>query len=314
MDVFVPALHLGTGGLSLFTVDGQTSLGGGVVGQLTTDGHTIHGQVQNLTGQRISDAALVVGSSVYKLGTIEPNATRPVSMPVPSSEPSDSSPAPLASELAAGGRPSARTSSDPRSDVLDRALASSASGQNGGAPLFVGWLDHAPLTLDVKRARAAVQQYTLLEAGLRLSLDTAAAGSIPSSLLEERPLVSLGVTEAQPGHYSIATGGSLGVEYDLPATNGAVRGLHLQVAGSYSGGADFSAGTNLGSISVFDWTQGDWRTLPLIAGDNALDPAASLVSPTGEVRLRYTFKPPAGSNASGVDFSRFALAVAGAAT
>jgi len=311
MDVFVPALRLGPAGLSVFTVDSQATLGAGIAGTLNIDGQFIRGQLQNKTGQRISDAAVVVGASVYAIGALGPNETRSISMPIPAGGPSAGigQSNPVASQLYPTVRSRSPASDDPRRDILDRVLSSGAyaNGQNVGGALFVGWLDQSPMHVEVRRARAAVRQLTLLEAGVPLNLDANVQGAIPSAVLEVRPLVNLGVTESQPGRYSIATGGSLGLQFDLPAALAPVQALHLLVAGSYSGGADLADGADLGTISLFDWTAGDWRSLPLAAGDNVLAPTASLVSPTGEVRLRYSFKPAAGLTASGVDFNRFSL-------
>ncbi|HEV7217168.1 MAG TPA: hypothetical protein VGP33_18825, partial [Chloroflexota bacterium] len=192
----------------------------------------------------------------------------------------------------------------------------SASGLAGGSPqggaLFVGWFDHSPLPLDVRQARASSRQFTLLEAQINLSINTATVDTISSALVAERSLVSIGVTQSHSGQYSVATGGSLGIEYDLPSPDRfAVQTLHLLVNGGFSGGASMAPGDNLGTISAFNWSVDAWQNLPLTAGDNVYKAARTFVSPTGQVRLRYSFKAPPGSSASGVDFSQFALSAAG---
>lgn len=314
-DVFAPAVHLDTGVLSTFSVDSETTIGGGIAGTLTADSQVVRGQLRNATGQRISDAALVVGASVYPLGTLNPNDSRTVSMALPSADrpAGDARSGSLAAELYPPAPAGTRAAEDPRRDVLDRLFAgnSYAAGQAVGGAMLIGWLDQSPVQVQVKRARAAVRQLTLLEARLPLAVDAGSTVAIGNGLIEELPFVSLGVTQSQAGRYSVATGGTFGVEYDLPAAGPlAVVSLHLLVAGSFSGGGDLAPGANLGGIAAFDWSRGDWRTLPLVAGDNSYAPAAGLVSPTGQVRLRYSFKPPAGSTASGVDFSQFTLSAA----
>lgn len=315
MDVTVPAVRLAPGALTTFSVDTQSTLGGGVVGSLTADSQLIRGQVQNKTGQRLNDAFLVVGSSVYPLGVLNPNETRSISMAA--SNPAADAVAggsALAAALYPGSRALGRTTDDPRRDILDRVFATTtfASSQPTGGALLVGWLDQSPLQVDIRHARAATRQWTLLEARLPLTMAATPPTTISSNLLEEHPLLSLGVTETQAGHYSVPAGGSFGVEYDLPRTNQlTVQDLHVQVAGSYSGGSDLAKGANLGSIAVYDWALGDWRTLPLVAGENDYGSAASYVSPMGQVRLRYSYKAAAGSAATGIDFSQFAVSVSG---
>jgi hypothetical protein len=319
MDVFVPALQLAPGALSTFTVDSQTTIGGGIVGTLTADGQVLHGQVQNRTGQRITNAAVVVGTTVLPLGTLNPNDTRSVSTALPVG--TATAPGNVDSGVAARLYPPAPVSAggaeDPRRDILDRVFSASSfsSGGTQGGALFVGWLDQTPLHVDVRQARAAMRQLTLLEAPLDLSVDTTSLDTISSALMSEHSLLSVGVTQAQAGHYSIAAGGSFGVEYDLPSpAHLAVQTMHLFVNGGYSGGTPLASGENLGTISAFNWTVDNWQSLPLVAGDNVYQGAGNLVSPTGQVRLRYSFKAPTGSTASGVDFTQFALSINGSAS
>jgi hypothetical protein len=319
MDVFVPALQLAPGTLSMFTVDSQTTIGGGMVGTLTADGQVLHGQIQNRTGQRITNAAVVVDTVVLPLGTLNPNDTRSISMALPTGTPTspDGVDNGVAVRLYPPAPVSAGATEDPRRDILDRVFSSSSfsSGGTQGGALFVGWLDQTPLHLDVRQARAATRQLTLLEAQLGLSIDTTTLDTVSSALMSEHSLLSVGVTQAQAGHYSIATGGSFGVEYDLPSPDHlAVQTMHLLVNGGYSGGTPLAAGQNLGTISAFNWTVDNWQSLPLVAGDNVYQEAGNLVSPTGQVRLRYSFKAPTGSTASGVDFTQFALSINGSAS
>ena len=319
MDVFVPALQLDTGTLSTFTIDSQTALGGGIVGTLTADNQVVQGRIQNKTGQRITNAGLVLGNAVHLLGTLNPNETRAVSMVLPTA----ATPTPIGTDNGVAARlypPTTSGSStieDPRRDVLDRVFSANSfsSGNAQGGILFVGWLDQTPLHLDVGQARAATRQLTLLEAQLNLTINAQAVDTISSALMSERSLQSLGVTQTQAGHYSVATGGSLGIEYDLPSSaRFSIQTLHLLVDGGFSGGASLLPGDNLGTVSAFNWSVDTWQTLPLKAGDNVYQGAGQLVSPTGQVRLRYSFKAPAGSSASGVDFTQFALTAAGHAS
>jgi hypothetical protein len=319
MDVFVPALQLDTGTLSTFTVDSQATLGGGIIATLTADNQVVRGQIQNKTGQRITNAALVLGNTVHPLGTLNPNETRSVSMALPAS--SSSTTGGVDNSVAARLYPPATSGNgnieDPRRDVLDRVFSSTSftDGNVQGGVLFVGWLDYTPLHIEVRQARAAMRQLTLLEAQLTLTIDTATLDTISSALISERSLQSLGVTQTQAGHYSVATGGSLGVEYDLPsAPHFTIQTLHLLVDGGFSGGAPLLPGDNLGTISAFNWSVDAWQPLPLAAGDNVYQAAGQYVSPTGQVRLRYSFKATAGSSASGVDFTQFALTAAGQAS
>lgn len=316
MDVFVPAVRLDTGTLATFTIDSQTTLGGGVVGTLTADGQVVHGQIQNKTGQRITDASLIVGSTVHPLGILNPNDSRSVSFaePVGSAVPSPVADNSLAARLYPPPAPGPGVIEDPRRDILDRVFSSSsfsAGGAQGGA-LFVGWLEQTPLHIDVRQARAATRQLTFLEAQMKLSIDTTTLDTIGDVLISEHSLQSLGVTQTQAGHYSVATGGSFGVEYDLPSSDHlAIQTLHLLVHGDFSGGAPLATGDDLGTISAFNWAVDAWQSLPLLAGDNVYQGAGNFVSPTGQVRLRYSFKAPAGSTASGVDFTQFSLSAAG---
>lgn len=304
---------------SSFTVDSSARLAGGVTSTLTMDGSFIRGQVVNGTGQKISDATVLLGDTpVARLGTLSPGASRQVSVGLSAAD------VPRRGQLSAqlypsaAARPSTASPTDlARRDVLDSAFNpffQSTGLLNGGLTL-IGWLDHSPLEVTLRQGRPALTSQTLLTAGLTVSPTSGQQLAVPPAVFQTRVLASLAANRQQGGTYDLSSGGALGLQFDLPFAAGFVpQKLVLHVAGSMGGTDTLRDGADLGTASWYRWSDGTWVDLPLAVGDNAIPNAGQFVSPAGQVRVRYSYKPPSGvaSPSNDLSLSRFDLTVTGA--
>ncbi|MCL4545056.1 MAG: hypothetical protein M1118_10750 [Chloroflexi bacterium] len=315
IDTEAPAVTLLPRALSIFSVDSQARMGAGVAIALIADSHGVHGQVSNHLGQTLDNALLIVGPNVIELGSLSNGATRSVSAKLDYSAPENSThfQQALADALGTRGLTGPRRDGiNPQLDLLLRAFPSGmlSSGARSGGVYVVGWLEHSPSQVTVRRARAAQRSLTVAVIAVPLQIDASTLRTISPSLLVTLPLVRVGVTGDGPNRYSLSTGGSLAVEYDLPEIAlHRSETFHLNVEGGYSGGSAFKPGDSLGDVSFFDWRTQQWEARSLRAGSNTYESVSDFLSPTGAIRLRYSFKPDAGSSATGVDFSSFAFSI-----
>lgn len=298
--------------MMIFQVDSQQRLGNGVVTALNVGAHTLSGMVTNHLGQDLYGAMLVLGSQAIPIGTVPNGAIRAFhgSFGTQASISLESTQSMMEKTLVSVGVPAfTGLSTAASTDTVLKALnhTSSQTVQRTGGGYIVGWIHDSANSVSLRRAQAVVRSLAVLVIPTPMTIN-ASLKTIESPLDQYVPLVRLGVTGALPQRFSLATGGSLAMEYDFPLQSAATaRSLQLAVSGSYSGGNALPRGAGLGTISFFDWMTQSWKALPLMNGMNIYRDIAGFVSPLGAVRVRYTYKPAANSNETGVDFSQFLL-------
>ena len=88
-----------------------------------------------------------------------------------------------------------------------------------------------------------------------------------------------------------------------------VDGILVNIDGRYRGAS--GGGPALGEVSLYNWQLAEWEDRIVGFGRNLVKDASPYVSATGDVRVRYTFKPPPDSGLTGVSFSRFDVTASG---
>lgn len=315
----LPSFTATANAFTSFTVDSSSRVAGGVTSSLTMDGSFIRGKVVNGTGQRIGDATVLLGDTpVARLGNLSPGASKDVSIPLAAAGAPRRGP--LSAQLfpAAAARPSVAPPADvARRDVIDSAFNpffQSTGLVNGGLTL-IGWLDRSPLDITLRQGRPVLNSQTLLTAGLAIAPATGQQLAVPPAVFATHVLASLAANHQQGGAYDLSSGGALGLQFDLPfASSFATRQLVLHVEGSMGGTDTLQSGADLGTAAWYRWSDGTWVDLPLAIGDNSIPNAGQYVSPAGQVRVRYSYKPPSAvsSTSNDLSLSRFDLSVAGA--
>ncbi|MCL4541327.1 MAG: hypothetical protein M1396_03160 [Chloroflexi bacterium] len=303
---------LGPSAMTVFQVDSQQRLGNGVTTALHIGAHALSGTVTNHLGQDLHGAILVLGSQAIPIGTVPNGATYSFhgNFDTQASTNSLGSTQSVEKALESVRVPAFTGLGNAAStDIVLKALGhtSSQAVQRTGGSYIVGWIHDSADAVSLRRAHAVVRSIAVLVIPTPITVDTSLK-TLESPLNQYVPLVRLGVTGALPQRFTVATGGSLAMEYDFPLQSATgARSLQLTVLGSYSGGSVLPRGVSLGTISFFDWTAQSWKTLPLVSGMNVYRDITDFVSPLGAVRVRYTYKPAANSHETGVDFSRFLL-------
>ncbi len=78
--------------------------------------------------------------------------------------------------------------------------------------------------------------------------------------------------------------------------------LNLHVDGRLRGpGATSSP---LGEVSLFNWRTSEWDEYTINFGAQSITSPLRYISGTGDVRMRYTFRPQVNSSVTAVDLSR----------
>lgn len=312
----LPDFRAQTDHLSGFTVDSVVRLPGTIVSDLTTDGTSIQGKVTNNTGQQIDGAVVLLdGRVMARLGTFAPHEAKAISLPFPSSgKPRSAS---LSSVLFPVTTDRQHVSADVtiKRDVVDSAFNPffRSSAISDGGLLFLGWMEQTPLPVTVSGGRASVQTHTLYTVGLPLHPAPGRQVEIPSVTMATQQIASLAVSR-QNGAYDLASGGAISLQFSLPFT-GAFQParLTLHVAGTVGQSTPITTATDLGAAAWYDWTNGVWVDLPVSVGANVIAAPARFISPAGEVRLRYTYKPTTPGSAQSLSLTRFDVSMAGSA-
>ncbi len=129
--------------------------------------------------------------------------------------------------------------------------------------------------------------------------------------MSRRQLGAATLTRQQFGSYDLGNGESIALQFGLPVTNGRflLDGLYVNIDGRFRGVP--AAGPTLGEVALYNWRSAEWEDRVVGFGRNLVKDPAPYVSASGDVRVRYTFKPAADSGATGVSFSRFDVTAAG---
>jgi hypothetical protein len=303
----VSDLRVAAGSLATFTVDSQFRTAGELEADLTTDGQSINGTLTNRTGHLLSDASIVMDYSVTRIGDLKPGESREISIPLPKAATAGYGPPnSFATLLYPSATPQRRPTDVARRDMLDSAFGQAfnfAKLDFYGLTLL-GWLDTGGVDVDVQPSRPATVENTLYMAGLTVRFPKGYEGDVPPALVTHRPLGATTASRQQFGSYDLAPGESIALQFHLPINSGRflLERLNLNADGRMRGPGASRA--SFGVVQFFNWRTAEWDEHPMSTGVTTIDTPQAYVSSTGDVRLRYTFRPPQDSGVTGATFSR----------
>jgi hypothetical protein len=307
-------LNVSGGSLATFVVDGTFRSGGGFETDLYTDGHAILGTITNRSGYLLSDASLVLDYAVTRLGDLRPDETREVNVPMPAAASAGYGPPnSFASLLYPAALPAKKPNDGARRDLLDSAFgqAFNFTKLDFFGPTLIGWIETGAVDLDVRPARPANVESTLFLSSLAVRFPKGYEGDVPAPLVAHRPLGATTASRQQFGSYDLAPGESVALQYILPVHTGRflLERLNLNVEARMRGPNSARAG--LGEVQFFNWRTAEWIEYPMMTGSYSIENPNAFISSTGDVRLRYTFKPAPDAGVTGVTFSRLDVTATG---
>ncbi len=310
----VAELQLAGGSLATFVVDSQLSLPGRLEPDLRLEGRQLIGSITNNLGAPLYDSALILDYQVTRVGDFKAGETREVVVNLgPAATAGYGPPTSFSSLLYPAGSGGRRPADAARRDVLDSVFGSgfNFSRMEFAGPTLMGWLDASAVDFEMRDARPAEVQSTLLINPLPLNLPKGWEGELPAPLVSRRQLGAATLNRQQFGSYDLANGESIALQFNLPISHGRflIDGLFVNIDGRYRGVA--SAGPALGEVALYNWRSAEWEDRTIGFGRNLVKDAVPYVSAAGDVRVRYTFKPGADSGATGVSFSRFDVTASG---
>jgi hypothetical protein len=201
-------------------------------------------------------------------------------------------------------------------DILDGALGQAFSLSTRldlGPVTLVGWPEHGPLQLQARNARGSELDRTLLVAALPVAAQPGEELRIPSTLIERRNLIA-GSGRVSGNTISMSNGDQLVFEYILPQRPDSFRIEQLGIDINTTALGNSGPLHDLAQMSVYDWPSGDWRDVALTSGiPSPLGDPARSVSALGQVRTRFTYKPPVTSSSVVFTMDRYDLVVRGRA-
>ncbi len=304
--------------LGSFQVDSRVPLSPGFRTDLALNGTTITGTIA--TGSdRITNAALIVGGDVLRLGDMAAGEQRQIvaQMSVGSSIGYVDMPVVVRQLYPNPVNATPVNSSEAMSrDILDSAFNSNFSLASSrldlGPVTFVGWMETSPVDLQTRNARASELDRTLLVASLSVDIPSGDQIRIPSALIERRNVLS-GIGRISQGSITLSNGESLFLEYMLPARPDRFALADVALETSISGSTPASPPlSDVSQLAVYDWVSATWRDVGLAPNATILGDPTRVVSSIGQIRIRLAFKPPIGGQASSqLNFDRLDLAVHG---
>lgn len=311
----VDALDLPAGSLATFTVDNQVNLPGKLDSDLRVDGRQIVGTVTNRLDTNLYDAALIVDYQVLRLGDLRKGESREIAMTLTGNASAGFGPPTSFSSLLYPG-PSGngrRLADGARRDVLDSAFGSgfNFSRLDLSGPTLLGWMDTAPATVEIADMRPATVETTLLVSSLAVTLPKGFEGELPPQIIQRRQLGATTLNRQQFGSYDLASGESIAFQFSLPSGTSSLLldGLYINIDGRLRGVTGNPS--TLGEVSLYNWQRAEWEDRIVGFGRNLVRDVSPYVSATGDIRVRYTFKPPPDTTATGVSFTRFDVTASG---
>lgn len=310
----VSGLSLSAGSLGTFVVDSLRKPGG-LTTDLATDGHSVFGAITNNTGHTFNDASLILDYAVTRLGDFQSGETKEISIPLaPAATAGYGAPNSFSNQLYPSGQSPRKSSDAARRDLLDAAFgqAFNFSKLDLHGPTLLGWLESGVVDLEVRPSAPSIIENTLLVATLQVRLPKGYEGDIPASLVTHRPLGATTTSRQQFGTYELGPGESVALQFSLPVHLGRflLERLNLNVDGRLRGGPAASR-SSFGDIQLYNWRTSEWDERAFTVGSNTVANPLRYVSATGDVRLRYTFKPAAESGLTGASFSRLDINATG---
>ncbi|MCC6174380.1 MAG: hypothetical protein IT305_03660 [Chloroflexi bacterium] len=310
----VSGLQLPAGSLGTFSVDSQLDLSGRLQSDLKVDGRQIVGTITNGLGVKLSDAALIVDYQVVKLGDLRSGESRDVSIALGTGASAGFGPPTSFSSLLYPGPVTGRRQADAaRRDILDSAFGSgfNFTRLDVSGPTLLGWLDTPALSIAIADAHPGVVDNTLFISSLPVGLTKGYDGELPPQVVIRRQLGATTLNRQQYGSFDLASGESIAFQFSLPAgpSRFLTDGIYVNIDGRLRGAP--SPGVALGEVSLYNWRRAEWEDRIVGFGRNLVRDPAPYISAAGDVRVRYTFKPPPDSAATGVSFSRFDVTASG---
>jgi hypothetical protein len=323
----VEDLQLSGGSLGTFAVDSQIVGLGRVESDLRIEGRQVVGTITNGLGAALQDAALILDYQVVRLGDLRPGETvrlgdgqeiggrtLPALTLNGAATAGFGTPTSFSSLLYPASGPGGRRVTDAsRRDVLDSVFGSgfNFTRLEVAGPTVVGWLDKGIVPLDLDGVQPATVESNLYVGALALTVPKGFEGELPAPTIARRQLGTATTTRQQFGSYDLASGESIAFQFSLPVSNGKflTDGVLINIDGRYRGVA--GAGPALGEVSLYNWRIAEWEDRLVGFGRNLVTDGSPYVSATGDVRVRYTFRPPPDSGITGVSFSRFDVTASG---
>ena len=307
--------------LGSFQVDSRVPLSPGFKTDLALNGTTITGTIST-GGERITNAALIVGGDVLRLGDMAAGEQRQIVAQMSAGSAIGFVDLPgVVRQLypnPVNATPVSTNEAMSR-DILDAAFNAnfnlSSSRLDLSPVTFVGWMDKAPVDFQTRNARASELDRTLLVASLGVDIPSSEQIRIPSALIERRNVLS-GIGRISQGSITLSNGESLFLEYMLPARPDQFKLADLALETSITGVTPATPPlADVSQLSVYDWVSTTWRDVGLTPNATILGDPSRVVSSIGQVRIRLTFKPPIGGQSSSqLNFDRLDLAVHGRST
>jgi hypothetical protein len=208
---------------------------------------------------------------------------------------------------------SRRAADGARRDILDSALGSGFNFPrlDLSGPTLLAWIDVPATTIEVSDLKPATVDTTLLVSSLPVAVPKGFEGELPPQMILRKQLGATTLNRQQFGSFDLASGESIAFQYTLPAGTSKLLldGLYINIDGRLRG----APGTPsvLGEVSLYNWQRSEWEDRIVGFGRNLVRDVAPYVSAAGDVRVRYTFKPPPDTAATGVSFTRFDVTASG---
>jgi hypothetical protein len=311
----IESFTLPAGSLGTFSVDSRVNLPGKLEVDLRIEGRQIVGTITNRLETNVHDASLIVDYQVLRLGDLRRGESREIAMTLTGNASAGFGPPTSFSSLLYPGPPgnSRRTVDGARRDILDSAFGSgfNFSRLDLSGPTLLGWIETPATTVEVADARPAVVDTTLLVSALPITLPKGYEGELPPQVILRRQLGATTLNRQQFGSYDLASGESIAFQFTLPAGTSKLLldGLYVNIDGRLRGVP--GAPSILGEVSLYNWQRAEWEDRIVGFGRNLVRDVAPYVSAAGDIRVRYTFKPPPDTSATGVSFTRFDVTASG---
>jgi hypothetical protein len=310
VDMYLPVGSLGTA-----SVDSLVQFQGPIESDLQTNSNAISGTITNRLGQPLNDVTLVLDYQATRIGDLGIGESREISLPLGRALSAGYGPPTSFSSLLYPNvsKPKMLPTESSRRDVLDSLFGTGFNFNRLEIPGLglVGWLEKSQVPIEVKGGRAANIDGALYVASLPLGISKGFEGEIPAQIVSKRQLGANSASRQQFGSYDLAPGESLALQFSLPLSNGRMLldRLYLNADGRFRGGPPNT--TAIGDISLFNWRTSEWEDWSVSFGVNEFTDPARFVSGAGDVRVRYTFRPPPDSRITGVSFTRFDVTALG---
>lgn len=282
-------------GMTAFTLRGfaseRVSAAPALGGRLRLSGGKLVGTIENRSTVTFTDAVLVAGDSFQKLGRLSPGARLSLELD-PGSFSAPGPPAFLRvyPNYSLGPRPqlpeTELRSGETRTELLALVFGNGYKGMGAasGAPTLVAWTDQSfePVTVNGGRPRSRV----LTAVALKLPVEQAAAGALPSGLVSGRIVDLSGDVQPGPPGALVVANGTVVVEFKPALAPGARLSSPAIAVSTFMGKPQFGGGTASLQAEAWDWTASSWVEVAL-GGSGASNLPAAAVNPAGgEVRLR----------------------------